>query len=168
MTNYYLKFGVSVEQIDGEVIFKMSGPINESMGPFVQELASKMQKLNFIRFDLGAVISINSAGTREWTILMKKSESVSIELANCPKVFIDQINLVQGFISPATTIKSFYVPYYNEDLGEDKKVLFRTDQVFLDPLKLVPDKIVESEKTFEIDVIKTKYLAFLSRNLEGE
>jgi hypothetical protein len=39
-------------------------------------------------------------------------------------VFVNQLNLVDGFLPPKTEIESFFVPYFSERTGEETQVLF--------------------------------------------
>lgn len=155
-------FEVRIEQTEDEVIFHLTGAINETMAPFVLELKDKLKKISFIQFNLDGIVSINSTGTKEWARLMAGCDKVSVVLSNCPKVFIDQINAIKGFLPRNCKVRSFYVPYYCDDHGLEKKLLYVTDELSsIDPEIGIPDKIVEDLKTYDIDVIKARYLAFL-------
>lgn len=159
-----LKLSVKIEQIEGKVIFHLSGAINETFAPFVEQLAKQIVKMNFLQFNMGGISLINSSGTREWTRLIAKAQHVNITLEECPKVFIDQVNTVDGFLTPNCVIKSFYVPFFSEDLGKEKNILFETEKAFNKEGVLTISETIEIDGTqYAMDVIESKYFLFLKK-----
>ena len=115
-----------------------------------------------IAFNLRDLISSNSGGIREWVMLMLKLKNSIIELHECPKVFIDQVNTVKDFVPSTAKIMSFYVPYYNEKSGSEKNVLFKLNHEYTKK-NVLPLKKVLDDKGLEldIDVAESKYFKFL-------
>ncbi len=118
-----------------------------------------------IQLDLDKVSSINSCGIREWIKWLKTAPpSSKIVYKNCPKIIVDQINMVAGFLPENGKVDSFYVPYFNENSGAEKMVLFRSGNEFKDgELKPPPEVKDEGGEPMEMDVIEAKYFKFLKK-----
>ncbi|MCB0415157.1 MAG: hypothetical protein KDD50_12535 [Bdellovibrionales bacterium] len=147
-------------QEDGKVVIKISGNIDEDSNFTVQGFGSDGE----ITIDLEDVVSINSCGIREWINWLKDSKQVHLNFRNCPKVIIDQINMVSGFLPDNGKVESFFVPYYSEDSGEEKLILFRHGVDYTDGDVNAPEKIKDQETgdELEIDVVESKYFRFLT------
>ncbi|OYZ20334.1 MAG: hypothetical protein B7Y39_10955 [Bdellovibrio sp. 28-41-41] len=139
-----------------QIIF--SGQIDETFPP-------ELHKIEFgqtLSIDLQNVTAINSLGIREWIKFIGHIGTINLEIFNCPKLFIDQVNMVQGFIPSPYSIKSFYVPYFNEEESLEKNVLFTFGKEYgTGPLKINGSVTDEKGIRFEIDVIESKYFNFL-------
>jgi hypothetical protein len=118
-----------------------------------------------LEIDLDAVQTINSCGIREWIKWIRTAPaSIHISYQKCPKVIVDQINMVEGFLPSGAEVKSFYVPYYNEDSGSEKNVLFLAGTHFGGGKFNPPTDIKDpAGKPMEIDVIEAKYFKFLEK-----
>lgn len=130
MVRWYLvmvQSAFEVKNSGSAVEIILSGPINEdfSFDPFNGVQAQK------IIINLSGVTLMTSSGLRTWTqwmqILPKDSQLI---LRECPKIFIDQANIYHGLFPASTIVESFYVPYYNEVDGFDKRVLYRRGTEF--------------------------------------
>lgn len=120
--------------------------------------------LNQMEFDLNSVKSINSCGIREWIKWLGTNSKAKMTYVNCPKIIIDQINMVDGFLPTNGKVLSFYVPYYNDESGSEKNVLFRHGNEFTDTGVTPPGKVVDDTgNPMEMDVIETKYFKFLNK-----
>lgn len=117
-----------------------------------------------IYIDLGKVSAINSVGIREWIKWSKGLGGVNaIEIHNCPKVVVDQVNMVAGFLPPNAKVISFFVPYYSDESGEEVMVLFKRGEHFDDTGARPPEGLKDSAgNEMEIDVIEAKYFKFLN------
>lgn len=118
-----------------------------------------------ITLDLEHVASINSCGIREWIKWIRTApDGAKITYRNCPKVIVDQINMVAGFLPDNAKVESFYVPYYSEDSGNEKMVLFKEGKEFsggqVNPPAEVKD---DGGAVMEMDVIEAKYFKFLTK-----
>lgn len=115
-----------------------------------------------VRIDLAKTTGINSRGIRDWIEWISRFINTRIELHNCPKLIIDQVNMVQDFVPKNAHIISFFVPYYSEDTEEEKQVLFLRGQHFDQGRVDAPTDIVDSAgNAMEIDVIESKFFHFL-------
>lgn len=117
-----------------------------------------------VEIDLEKVKSINSCGIREWIKWLGTVPQAKFYFSNCPKVIVDQINLVDGFLPKTSKVVSFYVPYYNDDEGSEKNVLFKYGAEFTEGQVKPPAKVQdEAGNEMEMDVIEAKYFAFIKR-----
>ncbi len=154
------KFELKKENSGGKLVIHLSGMIDEDADFHGCPLAGASN----LEIDLVNVKGINSCGIREWIKWMEPVAAVPVELKSCPKVIIDQINMVDGFLPPKGKIQSFYVPYFSEGSGEEKSVLFSLGKEFKDGQLSPPSTIKDSEgNMMEMDVIESKYFKFLKK-----
>lgn len=115
--------------------------------------------------NLEKVMAINSCGIREWIKWIKSApESTKFIYLNCPKIIVDQINMVAGFLPTNAEVESFFVPYFNEDSGEEKMILFKRGVEFKDGQVSPPESVKDpSGKEMEMDVIEAKYFKFIKK-----
>ncbi|MNL21183.1 hypothetical protein D3C87_1424610 [compost metagenome] len=114
--------------------------------------------------ELEGVKSINSCGIREWIKWMGTASGAQIVFKNCPKVIVDQINMVDGFLPANGRVSSFFVPYYNDDSGTEKNVLFTFGKEFTESGVTPPAGIKDEDgNEMEMDVIESKYFKFLKK-----
>ncbi|MCB9025773.1 MAG: hypothetical protein H6625_05615 [Bdellovibrionaceae bacterium] len=141
-------------------ILKLEGHIDEDAN---LETIPK-SKAQEIEIDFQKIVAINSCGIREWIKWLKSiPPNVKVFYINCPKIIVDQVNMVAGFIPDNGKIKSFYVPYYAESSDSEKMVLFTEGKEFLGS-NIQPPKVVKDDQTgeeMEMDVIESKYFKFL-------
>jgi hypothetical protein len=73
--------------------------------------------------------------------------------------------MVQGFLPATGRVLSFYVPYYSEETGNEKLVLFRYGHEFTDQgMQNVPEIIKDDDGSeMEIDVVDSKYFKFIKK-----
>ncbi|WP_413558521.1 hypothetical protein [Bdellovibrio sp. HCB209] len=118
-----------------------------------------------LNLDLKDLISINSLGIRNFHSWIYSIECQRLRLLHCPRVFVNQMNLVDGFLPPKTEIESFFVPYFSEKTGEETSVLFTNFLEFKKvdgKLKLNFPQVLDSKGVpMEIDVIGEQYFRFL-------
>ncbi len=108
------------------------------------------------------VQSINSCGIREWIRWLMRYGASNITYEKCPKIIVDQINMVDGFLPNNGTVNSFFVPYYSEESGVEKQILFSFGKEF-DHSNINPPTEVKGDdgSPMEMDVIENKYFKFL-------
>jgi hypothetical protein len=113
--------------------------------------------------DLEGVTAINSVGIREWIKWIKAiPTSIELSVRKCPKIIVDQINMVAGFLPATTKVESFFVPYYADATGSEKMILFQTGKEFKDGQIEPPAEVKDdSGEMMEMDVIEAKYFKFL-------
>ncbi len=154
MQNTLVKLTKNAEKAQIDII----GSIDENFNQFTKEIP----KTGAVEFSLQALKSINSTGIREWIKLMQSIPGAKITFTNCPKIFIDQVNMVSGFIPATSQVTSFYVPYYNEDLDKEALVLYKLGENFTANSVRVQDHHKdEAGNMFELDVVKAKYFKFI-------
>ncbi len=154
------KLNVNSTAANGKLTLAMSGTIDEDADFSQIPLAGQPE----IEVELGQLKSINSCGIREWIKWLGNASQAKISFINCPKVIIDQINMVDGFLPANGKVLSFFVPYYNDDSGSEKNVLFRYGTEFTEGSVKPPSGVKDGEgHEMEMDVIEAKYFKFLQR-----
>ncbi len=140
------------------VIF-VKGGIDEDASFVAPNLGSAAE----VNLDLEGVTAINSVGIREWIKWIKAfPTSLKLSVRHCPKIIVDQINMVAGFLPDGTIIESFYVPYYSDASGDERMVLFMNGKEFNGSEVTPPSEVKDdSGEVMEIDVIEAKYFKFL-------
>lgn len=81
-------------------------------------------------FDLKELTALNSIGIRELMKWLHALPNPVMSFANCPSVFILQLNMIAEFLPARARIYSFYVPYYSEKTNEETQILFVKDMNF--------------------------------------
>lgn len=143
---------------NGKTVLTLNGQIDET---FPQELHA-LKPAGDMVINLDQVKMINSLGIREWIKFMSSVSAAKIEFVKCPKIFIDQVNMVQGFITPNCKITSFYVPYFNEDSNAEKNILYSQGKEFGEGFLNVAGSVKgEDGSELELDVVEQKYFKFL-------
>ena len=151
---------VKIQNSAGKTQIDMIGSIDENFNQFTKEIP----KTGEIEISLLGLKSINSTGIREWIKLMQSIPNVKISFTHCPKIFIDQVNMVSGFIPSTAKFLSFYVPYYNEDLDKETLVLYKFGENFTANSVQIQDHYKdENGNMYELDVVKTKYFKFIQQ-----
>lgn len=152
------KYEFKIDLSSSVVKISISGNIDENATFQEFDMTGKSQ----IEIDFNQVYSINSLGARSWITWLKKISQYKIQFVNCPKVLIDQINMISSLLPANAKIVSFYVPYFNEDSGEEKYVLFRQGREFSDSRVTPPKDITDQyNKPMEIGIIESRYFKFL-------
>jgi hypothetical protein len=154
------KFDVKIEKAGEQVKVEVAGIIDEDadFNPFSLAGAPSVE------LHLGNIKSINSCGIREWIKWVSTAGPVTIVYHECPKVIVDQINMVQGFLPASGKVMSFYVPYFSDDAGTEKNVLFRYGNEYSEGGVKPPDGIKDDQgNVMEMDVIESKYFKFIKK-----
>ncbi len=154
-----MSFTIAKKQEGTKLVVALSGAVDEDAVFSALEVGSSSD----VSFDLDKVTAINSVGIREWIKWLKEIPStVKITVSKCPKVIVDQINMVSGFLPPGTVVESFYVPYYSEESGSEKMVLFVNGKEYKDGQINLPSEVKDdSGEVMEMDIIEAKYFKFL-------
>lgn len=154
------KLDVKINKNAGTMNIQMSGTIDEDVD-FAQINLTEAQQIDL---ELAGVKSINSCGIREWIKWMTTNKNAKINFNKCPKVIVDQINMVDGFLPQNGKVSSFYVPYYNDDSGSEKNVLFRYGTEFTEGSVNPPPEVKDDQgHKMEMDIIESKYFKFIKR-----
>lgn len=154
------KFDVKMNKAGDKLDVVMAGSIDED-ADFTQLSLSGAGQIDI---QMGGLKSINSCGIREWIKWMSTAPSATITFNECPKVIVDQINMVDGFLPGNAKVNSFFVPYYNDDSGSEKNVLFRLGTEFTETSVNPPAAVQDDEgNAMEMDVIESKYFKFIKK-----
>lgn len=154
------KFELKINKTADAAKITIAGVIDEDVD-FTQY---SLGGFNQMELDLNNVKSINSCGIREWIKWLGTNSKAKMTYVNCPKIIIDQINMVDGFLPANGKVLSFYVPYYNDDNGSEKNILFKYGAEFSDSGIKPPEKVMdENGDEMEMDVIESKYFKFIDK-----
>ena len=128
-----------------------------------------------IRIDLQAVKSINSVGIREWLNWIRplSDAGAKITLARCPKAFVFQLNMVEGFLPKGGVVESFYVPFFCEKCDKESAALFTVGKeatagaagpaINFDPKAAKLCSTGAPDCNTEMDASEAKYFQFLKK-----
>lgn len=154
-----MSFSITKQPEGSKLALKVAGQVDEDANFQPVDVGASKE----VVLDLDAVTAINSVGIREWIKWVKAfPASVKLSVRKCPKIIVDQINMVAGFLPPGTTIESFYVPYYADATGSEKMVLFTNGKEFTGGNLQAPAEVKDdSGEAMEMDVIEAKYFKFL-------
>jgi hypothetical protein len=154
------KFDIKTEKIGDNLKVTMAGTIDEDVDFNAYSLASSPT----VDLYLGSVKSINSCGIREWIKWIGGASGTKVVYHECPKIIVDQINMVQGFLPANAKVQSFFVPYYNDDSGSEKNILFRRGAEFDEGAVNPPQGIKDDQgNPMEMDVVESKYFKFIKK-----
>lgn len=154
------KFDVKIDKSADKTTVKIAGIIDEDVDFSQFSLAGSQA----IDLELSGLKSINSCGIREWIKWMGTASGSKVSFSHCPKVIVDQINMVDGFLPANGSVASFYVPYYNDDSGSEKNVLFQYGTEFTEGSVTPPASVKDEDgNDMEMDVIESKYFKFLKK-----
>lgn len=155
-----VRFNAKTFEIRDSYRLELSGYIDEN-STFPDIANCKKQT---IEIDLEGIKSLNSLGVRSWIKWVNGNSAASFVFENCPKVIVDHFNMIASFIPKKAMIKSFYVPYYSEETGEERDVLLRFGVDFDDVEAKLPNSIVDSmNNPMVAEVVESKYFKFLKR-----
>lgn len=152
------KFQFKVNRQGPKMTLQLGGTIDEDADFAPLELQGAQE----VQIDMDDIKSINSCGIREWIKWISANSTAKVVYAKCPKVIVDQMNMVDGFLPSFAKVESFYVPYYNEDSGAEKNILFRYGVEFKEGQVQPPAEVKdESGNAMEMDIIESKYFKFI-------
>jgi hypothetical protein len=154
------KYAIQIVKEGTKFKVQVTGTIDEDVdfNPYSLAGASEIEML------LKDVKSINSCGIREWIKWIGTGGDVPVTYNDCPKIIVDQVNMVQGFLPTKGRVITFFVPFYNEESGAEKNVLFRLGTEFDDAGQLKAPQIKdEAGNDMEMDVVEAKYFKFLKK-----
>lgn len=154
------KLDVKTNKAADKLSVQIVGTIDEDVDFSQFNLAGN----KMIDIELTGLKSINSCGIREWIKWIGTAGDAKITFNNCPRVIVDQINMVDGFLPANGSVQSFFVPYYNDDSGAEKNVLFRYGTEFSENGVTPPESVKDDQgNEMEMDVIESKYFKFIKR-----
>lgn len=149
---------IDVQSKGDRFLVSICGSLDEDMS-FKKIEIVKAQEI-IVNFE--KVNGVKSFGIRELIRWLGNHKDAKIIYSMCPKIVVDQINIVDGFLPKNAVVESFFVPYYCEESGEETQVLFRYGIEF-DEVNITPPGDVFDTKgnKMEMDAIWIKYFRFL-------
>ena len=120
--------------------------------------------------DTGGVTAINSNGTRDFTHWARTIKEKNVVFSRCPKIFVDQLNMMPTMVPTFSAVTSFYVPFCTAgDDGVDvdqthvlykwpNNYRFENGQVVINHIENLRD---QNGRLMELDVLSAKYFRFL-------
>jgi hypothetical protein len=113
-----------------------------------------------VKFNLSELKSINSCGIRDLIKYLRRfPEDSSIEFHHCPAFFIQQVNMVGGFLNKMRSISSFYAPYIGIENEDEWSEFYETKLINLSE---IPKTIERNGQTYEFDGSIEKFFRFLN------
>lgn len=154
-----MAFSINKVSEGGKVVLQLKGNIDEDANFAPPDIAGA----GAVVLDLEGVNAINSVGIREWIKWVKAfPTTLQLSVRKCPKIIVDQINMVAGFLPTHAVVESFFVPYYSDSSGNEKMVLFENGKEFSNGEVNAPPEVKDdSGEVMEMDVIEAKYFKFL-------
>lgn len=154
------KLDVKSEKAGEKLNLVLAGTIDEDIDFSQIPIAGHKQ----IDVQMSGIKSINSCGIREWIKWMGTAGDAQITWHECPKVIVDQVNMVDGFLPAKGKVMSFFVPYYNDESGSEKNLLFRYGTEFKEGSVNPPAEVKDDDgNAMEMDVIESKYFKFIKK-----
>lgn len=145
---------------DGKCVIRLKGSIDEDFDG--QILMNESSSKVFI--DFNEVTKINSCGVREFIDVLTHIADKNIYYVNCPRILVDQINMVKGFVTNNSVVLSFYAPYFCEETDEDHMILFKATDI--KDLSKAPEAKDSDGNELVFDDFEEKYFKFL-KSQEG-
>ena len=150
---------VTVTKVNEAIEYRISGCIDDTLTNFSSLFSGEPD----LFINLEEVTAINSFGIREWIKLMRMLKNARIQLTHCPKLFIDQVNMVSGVLPENAQIVSFYVPYFSEKKKSEKKLLFERNVHFSEKFINYNSTISGGDGfSYDLDVIADRYFKFIT------
>lgn len=149
----------------------LEGSLNESANFSDITLSS----VDEIYIDFNALSFINSTGISQWVKWMTQLESdhpgIKLNFYNCPKIIIDQVNAVKGFLPKSGKIESFWLPFYCDESDRREFALMTRGKDFQEAtadekewVNIPECNCSETKTPCEPDIMPAKYFAFLKAN----
>ncbi|HLE12718.1 MAG: hypothetical protein A2504_09800 [Bdellovibrionales bacterium RIFOXYD12_FULL_39_22] len=151
---------INIDYDGAKILITVNGKVNEdTIFPTI-----KFTPKSSVLFDLNGLTLLNSCGIRGWISWLNTfSKSVSaVTFKNCNRIFIEQVNLIEGLVPAGGIIESYYIPYYCEkcDLVESELVESKNSA---DRTIFKNKKCQKCQGPMELDVMEEKYLKFLKK-----
>lgn len=153
-----LKFNVE----DNCTIIQLKGDLNEYSSALNAVVVNPAYDLHI---DLRDLAAINSLGIRDFVGWIHKVQCQRLRFFFCPRIFIVQLNMIDGFLPKKAEIESFFVPFYSEVSGEESMVLFTKYLEYnkVEGKTVLKIPIVHDSQglKMELDVFLDQYFRFL-------
>lgn len=136
------------------VIFYLSGNLDENFD--FKEMTFDAKS---VVFDFNSLVFFNSVGIRDWINYLKSLPVVEVVYRNCPRILVDQFNMIEGFFTEKTKVRSVYAPFYCPESDEEIDILIDIQNNDHEKVSSMLHPI--SGKYLEFDDIPEQYFSFL-------
>lgn len=152
---------IQVEKKKDSLVLRLTGDIDENA--VFQDIELGASKA--VTIDLGGIEMINSGGSREWIKWTHSiSRTIPVKFLNCSPVFMDYVNMIEGFIPAHGSIETFHLPYYCENCDLITNKTYESNKI-----KTVAKDVALSlecpkcKKAAKVDVVFPSFFKFLGR-----
>ncbi len=142
---------------DGIHVF-ISGPLTEHASFHSVQVPPDL----IVHLHLDDLTMINSSGIRKWLQWVGAHMGESWKVWGCPPHFINQLNIIEGFLPLKAKVQSFYVGYYSESTNEQIQLLIDRDKWEQENAIEIP--IDKSGNKMEPDFLEDIYFKFRLRH----
>ena len=94
------------------------GTIDEDFDPKLFDLSGKT-----VIFDFNILEGLNSCGIREWIKFVSGIKDKRIVYDRCPRLLVDQMNMIKGFLPSGASVRSVYAPFFSPKEEEEIDLL---------------------------------------------
>ena len=120
------KLKIKKTKRDGKLLVEFEGSIDEDAS--FEDIPFDSESEYF--FDFNKLKAINTCGAREWISFLKKIDNnIKITYQRCPRILIEHMHRVKGFIKTGARVKSFYAPYYCKEKDIEKIILLQDTDI---------------------------------------
>lgn len=157
---------IEKKQQDDDLILILRGDIDE----YAQFTDIELKASTRLVMDLAGVKLINSLGVRNWIRWIRSIKGqIFFKFQRCPRVLVEQMNILDGFMPLEATVDSFYIPYECEACGREENVLAVRGKDYVEGTAdnkmgiLIPEhrECPHCHNDMEWGVIPEKYFRFL-------
>jgi hypothetical protein len=150
------KFEFEIKSYADETVITISGHLDENFIHSEYQIPASKKVI----FDLENLEGINSCGIRDFINLLKDiPDSTAVEYGKCPPLFIQQVNIVNGFLSPQRKVVSLYAPYIGI---EDEEEMNHFIDVRSLNISQIERSVSLNGKEYEFDGVIEKYFRFMT------
>ena len=146
-----------IEQKGTKTIIAIQGAIDEDTSFPQIPKETKEIELNLLQLS-----GLNSLGIKSWVTWTKTFGPAQLFLRDCPRIIVEQMNMIEGFIPAGSKVESFLVPYFCEADESELMVKWVRGTHYKDGNTIAfPEVKDEKKRNYEMDVSKDKYFRFI-------
>jgi hypothetical protein len=133
---------------------KIIGTLDEDFAPSLFSIPGRT-----VIFDFNLLSSMNSCGIRDWIKFIDTLKNKRVVYERCPRILVDQMNMIKGFLPKGSSIRSVYAPFFSATEEEEIDVLISMDGFNEEVLK--KQRHPKTGAEIEFDDIPSQFFAFL-------
>jgi len=130
------------------------GTIDEDFDPKLFDLSGKT-----VIFDFNILEGLNSCGIREWIKFVSGIKDKRIVYDRCPRLLVDQMNMIKGFLPSGASVRSVYAPFFSPKEEEEIDLLISLEG--FNESMLENQFHPKTKSPLEFDDLPSQYFAFL-------